>query len=298
MSTFTLEDHGDTVMVLAMEPSKLLGYRDSHILFQKHSQLRRIRITDEERQHLIDTGLLVTRFKNPEVAVVTARSLFKVFGHRVIEHGKRVKDDYFEAEPERHVVFSTANNNAHLKTFVMDDSKDDEEIDDHSRKSLIGKTSRSESYASSAPLTNQTWMHHAALAARGFNAQLHERRAEKPVFYDIHSNINQVPASYQPNECRFEFSKEDINGNSEGVMRVEFTKKTNTHNTPAYRGIGKNLLDYDIESVLSSFATNAEKEQAKMLLSNQEKIVGIDDNVDENYPLALMDGQYQNAFPM
>lgn len=276
MSTFTLKDHGDEVFVLAMEPSKLLGYRDSHILFQKHPQLKRVRITDEERHHLIETGLLITRFKNPEVAVLTARSLFKCFGHKVVKNGKRKQDDYYEKEPERHHVYSNT-----------DDTKEEEEIEDTSRKSLIGKTSRSEGYASAVPLNNETWMHHAALAARGFNAQLHERRAGKPTFYDIHSNINQVPASYQPSLCHFEFSK--TNGKP-----VEFIKKANIHNTPLYRGLGKDLLEYDIESAIQSLSTESEKEQARHVLAVEENHI----KDEEEYPLSLMEGQFQSAFPL
>ncbi|KAI9273412.1 chromatin remodelling complex Rsc7/Swp82 subunit-domain-containing protein [Helicostylum pulchrum] len=261
-----------------MEPSKLLGYRDSHILFQKHPQLKRVRITEEERHYLIDTGVLITRFKNPEVAVLTARSLFKCFGHRVIKNGKISKDDYYENNPDKH--------------HVSPDEPIKEELDeDHSRKSLIGKTSRSEGYSSSVPLSNQTWIHHAALAARGFNAQLHERRAGKPTFYDIHSNINQVPASYQPSSCRFEFNK---GGKESNEQVVEFKKKSNEHNTPLYRGLGKDLLDYDVDAAIESLTTEEEKEQARNVLLNQESLIKDDDR----YPLSLMEGQFQSVFPI
>lgn len=297
-----MEGHGDQVLVLAMEPSKLLGYRDSHILFQKHPQLQRVRITEEERQHLIDQGILITRFKNPEVAVVTARSLYKCFGHKVIKNGQPIKDDYFEKETSRHNHATTTMTTTTVnKSTKADESAhvDDELVEDHSRKSLIGKTSRSEGYSSNVPLSNQTWMHHAALAARGFNAQLHERRAGKPTFYDIHSNINQVPASYQPSSCRFEFDK-SIRGQQQQqqTTRVEFVKKTNIHNTPLYRGLGKDLLDYQLESVVQSLPTEEEKEHARnILLYDDEKIV-TDEEEDQAYPLALMEGQFQNAFPI
>lgn len=302
MQTFTLEDHGDQVLVLAMEPSKLLGYRDSHILFQKHPQLKRVRINDEEKQYLIDAGILITRFKNPEVAVVTARSLYKCFGHRVILRGRRIKDDYYEnQEPEQQVTSSASGGNQH---FGISDGKEKEEeadIDDPSRKSLIRKTVRSEGYSSKAPLSNETWMHHAALAARGFNAQLHERRAQKPSFYDIHSNINQVPASYQSSVCHFEFDKQkevkDVQQQQQQPI-VEFKKKSNVHNTPIYRGLGKDLLDYDVNAAINAFKSEEEKQLVKELLTVEEKILITNDGDDENYPLALMEGQYQSGFPM
>ena len=288
MSTFTLEDHGEENLVLAMEPSKLLGYRDSHILFQKHSQLKRVRITDDERQHLIDTGLLITRFKNPEVAVVTARSLYKTFGHRVIVNGQRIKDDYFESNPERHIIFSSTAN-THPKV-VEEVNKIDDDIDDNSRRSLIGKTTKSEGYNSSVPLTNQTWMHHAALATRGYNSQLHERRAEKPTFYDIHSNINQVPASYQATDYRFELS------NDNNPKPIEFN---NTVNRTAQFGLARCLLDDDIESVINELTTEQERAHITSFLPRQERIVDFQSSTqDDNYPLSLMEGQHQTAFPL
>jgi hypothetical protein len=283
--------------MLAMEPTKALGYRDSYLFFHKHPSLERVRITDDEKKILVDMGMLVTWFKNRDVAVVTARSVFKCFGHKIIKRGRRIKDDYYEAErPER---FSLANESrSHRKqsekAAAIEDEKNEVEVEDHSRKSLIGKTARSEGYSSSVPLSNETWMHHAALAARGFNAQLHERRAAKPTFYDIHSNINQVPSSFQPKACHFEFTpaKEDTT-----EPTFEFKPKSNKYNAPIYRGIGKDLLDYNVESVINELAnSDQERDKVKEILSND--IALQPPSIDDNYPLALMEGQFQANFPI
>jgi hypothetical protein len=284
--------------MLAMEPTKALGYRDSYLFFHKHSSLQRVRITDNEKKLLVDMGMLVTWFKNRDVAVVTARSVFKCFGHKIIKRGRRIKDDYYETEREERPNASTVSEpRSHRKQpekATMEDEKNEVEVEDNSRKSLIGKTARSEGYSSAVPLSNETWMHHAALAARGFNAQLHERRAGKPTFYDIHSNINQVPSSFQSKACHFEFAptKDDT---TEPIF--EFKPKSNQYNIPIYCGIGRDLLDYDVESVINELANNdQERDKVKELLSNDIAIKPPSN--DDKYPLALMEGQFQANFPI
>lgn len=307
--TFTLPSHGEQLLMLAMEPTKVLGYRDSYLFFHKHPSLKRVRINDEEKYMLKEMGILVQWFKHRDVAVVTARSVFKCFGSKMVKRGRRIRDDYYENEhPEERLSKQTAQERNLRKqssndaAFAVTSANADEEEEEHdnSRKSLIAKTARSEGYSSKAPLTNQTWMHHAALAARGFNAQLHERRAAKPTFYDIHSNINQVPASYQSRSCKFEFTKE----NSSAMPLIEFepsTKSTSTstiNSAPLYRGIGKDLLDYNVDAVVEAFPIVEKKEQLRKTLMNDQQVKVPNENDDASYPLAIMEGQFQAKFPM
>ncbi|KAI8639545.1 chromatin remodelling complex Rsc7/Swp82 subunit-domain-containing protein [Parasitella parasitica] len=266
-----------------MEPTKLLGYRDSYLFFHKHPSLKRVRINDEEKATLKGMGLLHQWSKHRDVAVVTARSVFKCFGSKMVKRGRRIRDDYYE--------------NDHPEESPSKHTVPEEEEYDSSRKSLIAKTARSEGYSSKAPLTNQTWMHHAALAARGFNAQLHERRAAKPTFYDIHSNINQVSASYQSNSCKFEFTK-DNNSNSTTPL-VEFKSLTTpTMSAPLYRGVGKALLEYDIDAVVEAFPNVEEREQLRKILTNDHQVKEPSQEDDDSYPLAIMEGQFQANFPV
>ncbi|KAI8369779.1 chromatin remodelling complex Rsc7/Swp82 subunit-domain-containing protein [Choanephora cucurbitarum] len=283
--TFTLPDHGDQLLMLAMEPTKVLGFRDSYLLFHKHPQLKRVRISEEEKKMLVDMGLLVAWFKHRDVAVVTARSVFKCFGHKIVKRGKRIQDDYYEQDQP-------------LRKNV-EDEKDETELDapslledlqerDTTRKSLIGKTARSEGYISEAPMNQQTWMHHAALAARGFNAQLHERRIAKPVFYDIHSNVNQIPASLQSATCTFELISQE--------PTIEFKPHSNPHQLPLYRGIGGELLDYDVTKALDTL--DQDKEVAQAVMKKPSAIKTLDNDEDSCFPLSLMEGQYQSNFPV
>lgn len=289
--TFTLPDHGDEVLMLAMEPTKLLGYRDSYLFFHKHPSLKRVRITDEEKNLLVEMGMLVNWFKNRDVAVVTARSVFKCFGHKVIKRGRRIKDDYYEHDQEERS--SAASTPISRRPDDLETADEDEDQENGARKSLIGKTARSEGYASKAPLTNETWMHHAALAARGFNAQLHERRVAKPVFYDIHSNINQVPSSSQSHVCCFE-----ITSDNDSNQIVEFKKRPNKYNAPIHLGLGSELLDYDVQAAIEELSAEEGKEEAKIVFTPKTPIKIIQDGEDDNYPIALMEGQFQANFPL
>lgn len=305
--TFTLPRYGQQLLMLAMEPTKLLGYRDSYLFFHKHPTLKRVRINDEEKAMLKGMGMLVQWFKHRDVAVVTARSVFKCFGSKIVKRGRRIRDDYYETEhPEERLTKHSTHERNFRKQSSVDafastptHADDEEEEYDNSRKSLIAKTARSEGYSSNAPLTNQTWMHHAALAARGFNAQLHERRAAKPTFYDIHTNINQVPASYQSKSCKFEFVKDT---NSTATPLIDFVPCINTSkatpSAPLYCGIGKDLLDYNVDTVLEALPLEQEKEELKKILTNNPPVKISDENDDDTYPLTLMEGQFQAKFPM
>ncbi|KAL9552071.1 hypothetical protein MBANPS3_003964 [Mucor bainieri] len=313
--TFTLPSRGEQLLMLATDCTKLLGYRDSYLFFHKHPSLQRIRISDDEKAMLKAMGLLTQFFKHRDVAVVTARSVFKCFGHKIVKRGRRTRDDYYEnghpaektttrqsthlrKQASANDTTAAAASNASMFTNGTHANNEEEEENDGSRKSLIAKTARSEGYASKAPLTNQTWLHHAALAARGFNAQLHERRAAKPTFYDIHSNINQVPASYQSTSCKFEFTKGG--GDSAAAPVIEFEAHIAAEaKAPVYRGIGKHLLDHNVDAVVDAFTGSAkEKEKLRAMLADEQTVKPLAEQHDDRYPLAIMEGQFQAQFPI
>ncbi|KAI8391349.1 chromatin remodelling complex Rsc7/Swp82 subunit-domain-containing protein [Radiomyces spectabilis] len=247
-----------------MDPARVLGYRDSYLLFQRNPMLERVRIDEDEKQYLRDNGILLQYFRNRDVAVVTARSVFKCFGAKIIKKGKRCTDDYFEALAREEA--------------------------DVARRSLIAKTARSESYKTASPVTSATWMHHAALAVRSYNAQLHERRIDKASFYDVHTDIHQIPSATQPRTCTFQPNDETHDTSS--TVAIEFQ-----HRSQHRHGIGSDLLEgtYDVDKALDTLPSNI-KEIAIAKLRRESSVGVSKEDQDDLYPLSLLDGQFQASF--
>ncbi|KAG0188635.1 hypothetical protein DFQ28_004572 [Apophysomyces sp. BC1034] len=263
VNTFTLPKRGNRLLMFAMDPAKMLGYRDSYLFFQRNPQLVRVRIEEDEKQWLVQQGLLVTWFRNRDVAIVTARSVFKCFGARIIKKGRKGRDDYFENEIDYDELHEY-----------------DADLSDADALTFESKTSPFEG------ASDMTWMHRAALAVRGFNVKLRERRTEKSSFYDIHTNVKQLPTATQPTVCTFEPAKEDA------------TTVTFEIPAPCLRGVGRELLDgtYDTTTALDALPT--EIRQMALPVVESEAAPFWDPGDNDQYPISLLDGQYQGAFPM
>lgn len=92
--TFSIEGKGDRLYMLSTEPARCIGFRDSYLFFQKHKQLYKIILAEEAKKDLIERGLIPHSYKGRAIGVVTARSVFREFGARIIIGGKRIIDDY------------------------------------------------------------------------------------------------------------------------------------------------------------------------------------------------------------
>jgi hypothetical protein len=96
--TFQLPDRGETLFMLGKDCAHVLGYLDSDLLFNRNRSLFEIIITQAEVEDLIQQHV-IHEWRLPQpIAIVTARSMFRQFGARLIENGRRVQDDYWEAE--------------------------------------------------------------------------------------------------------------------------------------------------------------------------------------------------------
>ena len=82
--------------MLATECARVLVYRDSYLLFNKNRSLHKIIANQVEKDHLINEGILPYSYRSRQIAMVTARSMFRQFGARIITNGRRVRDDYWE----------------------------------------------------------------------------------------------------------------------------------------------------------------------------------------------------------
>jgi hypothetical protein len=87
--------------MLATECARVLGYRDSYLLFNKNRSLYKIIAAQPEKEHLISQDILPYSYRSRQIAIVTARSMFRQFGSRVVTNGRRVRDDYWEAKARK-----------------------------------------------------------------------------------------------------------------------------------------------------------------------------------------------------
>ena len=96
MKTFKLLGQGDRLYMVSTEPARLVGFRDSYLLFKTHRSLFKKVCTFEEKMDLIERHIIPNSYKGRSVNLVVARSIFREFGARVINQGKKVIDDFWE----------------------------------------------------------------------------------------------------------------------------------------------------------------------------------------------------------
>lgn len=99
--TFQVPNRGEKLFMLATECARVLGYRDSYLLFNKNRSLYKIIANQQEKDNLIHQDILPYSYRSRQIAIVTARSMFRQFGSRLIENGRRVRDDYWEAKARK-----------------------------------------------------------------------------------------------------------------------------------------------------------------------------------------------------
>nr|OQO21999.1 hypothetical protein B0A51_12351 [Rachicladosporium sp. CCFEE 5018]OQO25395.1 hypothetical protein B0A51_06989 [Rachicladosporium sp. CCFEE 5018] len=99
--TFQVPNRGEKLFMLATECARILGYRDSYLLFNKNRSLYKIIANQTEKDNLIQQEILPYSYRSRQIAIVTARSMFRQFGARLIENGRKVRDDYWEAKARK-----------------------------------------------------------------------------------------------------------------------------------------------------------------------------------------------------
>ncbi|KAL9098196.1 MAG: hypothetical protein Q9163_006099, partial [Psora crenata] len=213
--TFKIEGKGDRLYMLSTEPARCIGFRDSYLFFQKHKQLYKIIIAEEAKKDLIDRGLIPHSYKGRAIGVVTARSVFREFGAKIVVAGKKVIDDYQVAE-------ARARGDVEGEYAVPEDEVPDgaEPYDRNRYVAWHGASSVYHSGAPSVPMVNgkpaeskkrkvvvtgSNWMGEHSREASRFNSTLvAQRRQNLKGVYDIHTNVIQYPKIMQPTHARWE----------------------------------------------------------------------------------------------
>ncbi|KAI2624784.1 chromatin remodelling complex Rsc7/Swp82 subunit-domain-containing protein [Xylaria nigripes] len=99
--TFLVPHRGEKLFMLATECARVLGYRDSYLLFNKNRSLFKIIANQVEKDDLVHQEILPFSYRSRQIAIVTARSMFRQFGSRVVANGRRVRDDYWEGKARK-----------------------------------------------------------------------------------------------------------------------------------------------------------------------------------------------------
>jgi hypothetical protein len=86
--TFYVLKRGQKLFMLATECARVLGYRDSYLLFNKNRSLYKIVATQAEKDDLIAQDILPYSYHSRQIAIVTAKSMFRQFGSRLILNGR------------------------------------------------------------------------------------------------------------------------------------------------------------------------------------------------------------------
>jgi len=93
LKTFRILGHGDKLYMLARDVSRQTGYRDSYLFFVRNKKLHKLVTTRTERDDLVRRAIIPFSNRYRPIGVVSARSVLKQFGQRVIIDREKSRDD-------------------------------------------------------------------------------------------------------------------------------------------------------------------------------------------------------------
>lgn len=213
--TFTIIDKEERKFMLATEPARAVGLRDSHLFFQQHPNLYRYVPTQGQKNDMIDRGLIPYSYKSRLIALVTARSVFREFGAKIIEDGQETVDDYYISisRPTRRII-DTSTSRDHPKRLSkrgmegLDLSAINNDINP-ARNAVEFFDRRQQMYPSSSSNTasgntlNATnWLYQHAAACSRLNSDMYYDRVrvlliEQQGLRDPYTNVLHLPQSTQ-----------------------------------------------------------------------------------------------------
>lgn len=196
IKTFTLLGKGDRQYMVSTEPARLVGFRDSYLLFKTHLSLFKKVCTHDEKMDLIQRHLIPTSYKGRSVNLVTARSIFREFGARMILGGKKVIDDFWEQK-------------AIDRGDVSGEYADPEEAASSMRAASYGAgdgNAYTAQVTGSALINYQadpTWLYQISKQTLEFNTTLTEQRNQVWLrgIKDAYSGFNFYPSGSQPKKA-------------------------------------------------------------------------------------------------
>ncbi|KAF2281493.1 uncharacterized protein EI97DRAFT_367671 [Westerdykella ornata] len=244
---FTITGRGDRLYMLSTEPARCCGFRDSYLFFTKHMQLHKIIIDDSEKRDLIERDIIPHSYKGRAIGVVTARSVFREFGARIIIGGKKIIDDYYvtAARERGDVEGELADPNDKLPPPGEPYNKN-QYVAWHGASSVYhtGVPSVPVLPGKPAPgkrkvnITSANWQFEHARSSSRFNSSLSAlRKANIQGIYDPHTNLMCYPKITQPTHARWEEVPPSESDVPEAVRRNYLVIDTYLQ-TPPFSGLG------------------------------------------------------------
>lgn len=247
---FPIPGRGDRLYMLSTEPARCMGFRDSYLFFTKHMQLYKIIVDDNEKHGLIDAEIIPHSYKGRAIGVVTARSVFREFGARIVVGGKRITDDYYVTKARESGAIEGELADPHDRLPAPGEA--------YNTNQYVAWHGASAVYHTGVPsvpmangkvvpgkkrinITSANWQFEHARAAMQFNKILAaERRRNIDGMYDPHTNMMTYPKITQPTHAKWvEVPRDEDTGESldGGKLLTNgtngLTNGVNGHHAPA-----------------------------------------------------------------
>ncbi|CCF55509.1 hypothetical protein KAFR_0A00710 [Kazachstania africana CBS 2517] len=229
--TFTLYDRGNRQYMLSTEPARAVGLRDSHLFFQYHPNLYKVILSQEQKNNLIDRGVLPYSYRNRQIALVAARSVFREFGARIIKDGKNITDDYYvqRLREEGNLVEGTPVTDVEHKSIPRDsESVENLEVaptstgqPSYPAKTTVEYFDRKNStahagastFGSTKQLNSTNWLYQHAAACSRFNSDMYYDRVKVLLIdhqglRDPYTNVLHLPQSTQATKVQGYYKRE------------------------------------------------------------------------------------------
>ncbi|PHH77355.1 hypothetical protein CDD82_3559 [Ophiocordyceps australis] len=211
--TFTILGRGGRLYMLSTEPARCVGFRDSYLFFTKHKKLHKIIVGDDEKRDMIEREIIPHSYKGRSIGIVTARSVFREFGARIIVGGKRVTDDYNAAQARAEGAIEGQLADPDDRFVAGEAYNKNQYVAWHGASAVYHTNAPSAPVPSGKPeykkrkvnVNDTNWMLEHAREASIFNSAINAiRKLNNNGVYDIHTNTIHYPAIMQPTAARIE----------------------------------------------------------------------------------------------
>ncbi|KAF4585358.1 Chromatin structure-remodeling complex subunit rsc7 [Ophiocordyceps camponoti-floridani] len=210
--TFTLLGRGPRLYMLSTEPARCVGFRDSYLFFTKHRKLYKIIVDEEEKRDMIERDIIPHSYKGRSIGVVTARSVFREFGARIIVGGKRIVDDYNVAQARAEGVVEGEVADPDDRYTPGEPYNKNQYVAWHGASAVYHNAptgpvpgGKPEYKKRKVNVNDTNWMLEHAREASIFNSGINAiRKLNNTGVYDIHTNMMLYPAIMQPTLARIE----------------------------------------------------------------------------------------------